>query len=75
MKIQTKRFSLPHGEKVDLKQRATIVDAVHDLEDEYQQLLAEHVQHLSTLQQSCTPRTGMPPCSSSKAWMQRARTV
>ena len=51
MKIHTKDYRVREGEEVDLKKRPTIVDPVYGSKSHYQELLAEHVEKLSALQQ------------------------
>ena len=50
MKKITKHFRVEPGEKVDLKERPTLVYPVYANKREYQQLLASHVEQMSTLQ-------------------------
>jgi PPK2 family polyphosphate:nucleotide phosphotransferase len=51
MKIHTKHFRVQEREKLDLKERPTIVDPVYGSKDDYETLLAKHTNRLSTLQQ------------------------
>ncbi len=50
MKIHLKHFRVPEGEKVDLKERPTVVDPVYKSKEDYQKQLAAHVEQLSALQ-------------------------
>jgi PPK2 family polyphosphate:nucleotide phosphotransferase len=50
MKSYLKKFRVPEGEKVDLKERSTVVDLFYKSKDDYEKQLAEHVEHLSALQ-------------------------
>ncbi len=51
MKIHLKHFRVPEGEKVDLKERSTIVDPFYKSKEDYAKQLAENVEQLSVLQQ------------------------
>ncbi len=51
MKIHLKHFRVPQGKKVDLHERPTAVDPFYTSKQDYQHLLAEHVDKLSALQQ------------------------
>jgi len=51
MKIASKDFRVREGAVVDLKKWPTIVDPVYGSKKHYQELLAEHVAKLSSLQQ------------------------
>ena len=51
MKIHLKHFRVREGEKVDLKERSTVVDPFYESKDDYEKQLAEHVERLSALQQ------------------------
>jgi PPK2 family polyphosphate:nucleotide phosphotransferase len=51
MKIKTKDFRVPEGEKVNLKKWPTLVKPVYKSKDEYQVMLEEQVAELSDLQQ------------------------
>jgi PPK2 family polyphosphate:nucleotide phosphotransferase len=51
MKISSKDFRVREGDEVGLKKWPTNVDPVYTSKDHYQQLLAEHVTRLSSLQQ------------------------
>ncbi len=51
MKIHIKHFRVPERKKVDLHQRPTAVDPFYTSKQDYQKLLAEHVEKLSSLQQ------------------------
>jgi len=51
MKIHLKDFRVREGEKVDLKERPTVVDPFYESKDDYEKQLAEHVEQLSALQQ------------------------
>ena len=50
MKIHTRDFCVREGEKVKLKKWPTRADPVYKSKDEYQEILNDHVQHLSALQ-------------------------
>ena len=50
MKIDAKDFRVREGKKVKLKKWPTKVDPVYKSKDQYQEILTEHVQHLSALQ-------------------------
>ncbi len=50
MKIRSKDFRVAEGEKVNLKKWPTIVDPVYESKEEYQQILQEHIEQLSSLQ-------------------------
>ena len=50
MKIDIKDFRVHEGEKVKLKKWPTKGDPVYKSEDQYQEILTEHIQHLSSLQ-------------------------
>ncbi len=51
MKIHHKHFRVPQGDKVDLHERPTAVSPFYTSKQNYQHLLAEHVEKLSSLQQ------------------------
>jgi PPK2 family polyphosphate:nucleotide phosphotransferase len=51
MKIDTKKFCVRPGEKVNLKKWPTIGKSICTSKEEYKQLLEKHTEHLSTLQQ------------------------
>ncbi len=51
MKIRLNDFRVPEGEKVDLKERPTVVDPFYKSKEDYEKQLAEHVEQLSALQQ------------------------
>ena len=51
MKIDLKDFRVPKGEKVDLKERSTVVDPFYKSKEDYEKQLAEHIEQLSALQQ------------------------
>jgi PPK2 family polyphosphate:nucleotide phosphotransferase len=51
MTIDSKEFRVREGRKVDLKKWPTKIDPVYKSKDQYQQLLNEHITHLSSLQQ------------------------
>jgi PPK2 family polyphosphate:nucleotide phosphotransferase len=51
MKIHTKDFRLPEGNKVDLDRWPTKVDPVYNSKKQYRKLLEKQVAHLSALQQ------------------------
>jgi PPK2 family polyphosphate:nucleotide phosphotransferase len=51
VKIHLKHFRVLEGDKVDLKKRPTAVDPFYTSKQDYQKLLAEHVEKLSSLQQ------------------------
>ena len=51
MKINSKDFRVRPGEKVKLSEWPTIVKPVYKSKEQYQELLAEHVEKLSSLQQ------------------------
>jgi PPK2 family polyphosphate:nucleotide phosphotransferase len=51
MKIHPKDFRVKAGEEVDLDKWPTLVDPVYQSKDQYQALLADHVQRLSDQQQ------------------------
>jgi PPK2 family polyphosphate:nucleotide phosphotransferase len=51
MKIHTKDFRVHEGDKVNLKKWPTKVDPVYKSKEQYQKLLEEHVEHLSSQQQ------------------------
>jgi PPK2 family polyphosphate:nucleotide phosphotransferase len=51
MKINSKDFRVREGDDVDLRKWPTIVDRVYKSKAQYQDLLKEHVAHLSALQQ------------------------
>jgi PPK2 family polyphosphate:nucleotide phosphotransferase len=50
MKIDSKQFRVREGEKVNLKKRPTSVDPFYKSEKQYQKLLGEHTEELSSLQ-------------------------
>ena len=50
-KIHPKHFRVAEGETVDLKKRSTVVDPFYKSKEDYTTQLAEHVDHLSALQQ------------------------
>jgi len=50
MKIDTKEFRVHEGEKVNLKKWPTEVSPVYKSKEQYQQLLQEHIQQLSEMQ-------------------------
>jgi PPK2 family polyphosphate:nucleotide phosphotransferase len=50
MKIKSKDFCVPAGEKVNLKKWPTLVKPVYKSKKEYAKLLQEHVEELSSLQ-------------------------
>jgi polyphosphate kinase 2 (PPK2 family) len=49
--MDSKEFRVREGRKVDLKKWPTKIDPVYKSKDQYQQLLNEHITHLSSLQQ------------------------
>jgi PPK2 family polyphosphate:nucleotide phosphotransferase len=51
MKIKSKRFCVPAGSEVTLRNWPTIVDPFYKSKAHYQELLAEHVAQLSSLQE------------------------
>ena len=51
MKVHIKDYRVHEGEEVDLKKRPTIVDPVYRSKSGYQDILAQHVETLSALQQ------------------------
>jgi len=51
MKIRSKEFRVREGDEVDLRKWPTVVAPVYKSKQHYQQLLAEHVVQLSSLQQ------------------------
>ena len=51
MKINLKHFQVPEGQRVDLKERSTIVDPYYGSKKDYETQLAKHVGKLSALQQ------------------------
>ncbi len=51
MKIHPKDYLVHEGEEVDLKKRPTTVDPVYGSKSHYEDILAEHVEKLSELQQ------------------------
>ena len=51
MKIDSKDFRVPPGKKVELSEWPTIVEPICKSKKQYQKLLEEHVQELSSLQQ------------------------
>jgi PPK2 family polyphosphate:nucleotide phosphotransferase len=51
MIIDSKEFRVREGRKVDLKKWPTKIAPVYKSKDQYQQLLNEHITHLSSLQQ------------------------
>ena len=51
MKIHTKDYLVREGEVVDLTKRPTIVDPVYGSKFRYEEILAEHVEKLSALQE------------------------
>jgi PPK2 family polyphosphate:nucleotide phosphotransferase len=50
MKIDSKQFRVREGEKVNLKKRPTSVDPFYKSKKQYQKLLGEHTEELSSLQ-------------------------
>jgi len=51
MKIRSKAYRVPEGSDVDLRKWPTRVDPVYKSKEHYQELLAQHVARLSSLQQ------------------------
>ena len=51
MKINSKDFRVREADEVDLRKWPTKVEPVYKSKEHYQELLAEHVAHLSTLQE------------------------
>jgi len=51
MKIHLKDFRVPEGEKVDLRERCTVVDPFYQSKEDYEKQLAKHIEQLSALQQ------------------------
>jgi PPK2 family polyphosphate:nucleotide phosphotransferase len=51
MKIHTKDFRVAEGDEIDLKKRPTKVKPVYKSKEQYDKLLQEHVEKLSTQQQ------------------------
>lgn len=51
MKMKSTDFMVPEGAKVDLAKWPTLVDPIYKSKKQYQQLLAEHVDKMSELQQ------------------------
>jgi PPK2 family polyphosphate:nucleotide phosphotransferase len=50
MKIDTDRFRIREGEKLDLGKRPTLVDPVYESKDDYKKALKQQVERLSDLQ-------------------------
>ena len=50
MKIHVKDFCVREGEKANLKRWPTKVAAVYKSKEQYEEILADHIQHLSALQ-------------------------
>jgi PPK2 family polyphosphate:nucleotide phosphotransferase len=50
MKIKAKDFRVPEGAKITLKKWPTLVKPVYKSKEQYQELLQEHVEELSSLQ-------------------------
>ena len=51
MKIDSKDFRIPPGKEVDLGKLPTIVDPYYKSKKQYKELLFEHMEKLSSLQQ------------------------
>jgi PPK2 family polyphosphate:nucleotide phosphotransferase len=51
MKIHPKHFRVPEDKKIDLHEWPTVVDPFYKSEQDYKEMLAEHVEKLSSLQQ------------------------
>ncbi len=51
MKIHLRDFRVREGDDVDLKKRLTMVDPIYKSKTQYDAILADHVEKLSTLQQ------------------------
>jgi PPK2 family polyphosphate:nucleotide phosphotransferase len=51
MKIDSKDFRVPPGEKVDLNKWSTIIDPYYKSKKQYKELLLEHMEKLSSVQQ------------------------
>jgi len=51
MKIHTKDYLVREGEEVDLKKRPTAVDPVYGSKSQHEDILAQHLEKLSALQQ------------------------
>jgi PPK2 family polyphosphate:nucleotide phosphotransferase len=51
VKIHLKHFRVPQGKKVDLHERPTAVSPFYTSKQDYEKLLGEHVEKLSSLQQ------------------------
>ena len=51
MKIHASDYQVHEGDEVDLKKRPTLVDKVYTSDSDYADILADHVQKLSALQQ------------------------
>jgi PPK2 family polyphosphate:nucleotide phosphotransferase len=50
MKINLKDFQVMEGRKVDLKKRPTIIKPIYKSKDQYKEILARHIDELSSLQ-------------------------
>ena len=51
MKIKSSDFRVREGDDVDLKKRPTLIDPVYKSKEQYAELLKEHVEQLSAMQQ------------------------
>ncbi len=51
MKIKTSDFRVREGDDVDLKKRPTRIDPVYKSREQYAELLKDHVEQLSAMQQ------------------------
>lgn len=51
MKIHPKHFRVHQDEKVDLRERSTTIDPFYTSKQDYEKVLAEHVERLASLQQ------------------------
>src|ERR1700678_874127 len=51
MKIDSKDFRVPPGKEIDLSKWPTIVDSYYKSKKQYKELLLEHMENLSSLQQ------------------------
>jgi len=55
IKINSKDFRVPSGQKVKLKEWATSVKPFCETKEAYKDLLDKHVEELSSLQSLCAP--------------------
>ena len=59
MKISSKDFRVPEGDKVNLKKWSTAVKPVYKSKEQYQKLLEQHIAQLSSLHGAPDPKRNL----------------